>query len=367
MTTYGVDWSQHRFYKKDPLPGITPALLNSHDITRYVEKECLLEKDRFDPKRMKPASYEMKFLGTLYDWEVKDGKKERRCREIVEGKGVKLSRNSISYLWIEETLRLPEYIAARFNLRISDVHKGILLGTGPLIDPGFGGRILIPLHNLTGNNYILRGGQGIIWVEFTKVSKNCCWLPDQEGNERPSGLVEFPSKKAIDDPDAYLYKAGTVAGVQSAYKEALESTMSAADAASAAAAKASNRADEFDTRMRTFGFVGLIAVVVGVAALVLSAFVLMFSVYDFRGQIAESVHRQSERIHELETVLEELKADSNASGVAEEAGVPGPSGLGVEEAVSSQEGMESEEGDDPLASGRGTLPERRESPAPRIR
>ena len=97
--------------------------------------------------------------------------------------------------------------------------------------------------------------------------------------------------------------------------------MSAADAASAAAQKASAKADESEKRLRRFGIVGLIAVWVGVATLVLSAFVLMFSVYDFRGQITETVHRQGERIHELEAVLEELKADSNASGVAEEAGV----------------------------------------------
>ena len=366
MTSYGADWSKHRFYKKDPLPEIEPALLNSQDITRYVEEECLLEKDSFDPERMKPASYEMRFLGALYDWEIKNGRLERRCREIVEGEDVELSRNSISYLWIKERLRLPEYIAARFNLRISDVHKGLLLGTGPLIDPGFGGRILIPLHNLTDNNYALRGGEGIIWVEFTKVSKNRYWLSGQEGSERPSRLVEFPSDKAIDDPDAYLNKAGAAGGVQSAFRGALDNAIQAAadsrlaaGAARADAEAASNRAEEIDKRSTRIGVVGLIGVLVGVGALVLSA-------YDISGQVADRVHRQGERIHNLETMLEELKAQSNASGVAEEAGVPGTPDLGVEEAVSSKEGMESE-GDDQLTSGRGTLPERRESPAPKGR
>ena len=172
MTTYGAAWSKHRFYKQDPLSGNRAALLNSLDITRYVDKGCLLEKEKFDPKLLKPASYEMRLLGRLYwwEWEEEKGRLEKRCRQIVNKEAVKLSSNSISYLWMEEPLRLPEYIAARFNLRISDVHKGLLLGTGPLIDPGFGGRILIPLHNLTDNDYTLRGGEGIIWVEFTKVS-----------------------------------------------------------------------------------------------------------------------------------------------------------------------------------------------------
>ena len=359
MTTYGANWSKHRFYKKDPLPEIEPALLNSLDIRRYVEKECLLEKDSFNPKSMKPSSYEMRFLGTLYDWEEKNGRLEKRRREIVEDQYVELGRNSISYLWIEEPLRLPEYIAARFNLRISDVHKGILLGTGPLVDPGFGGRILIPLHNLTDNNYRLRGGEGIIWVEFTKVSKNRYWLPGQAGTARPSRLVAFPSYKAIDDPDAYLNKAGAVGGVQSAFRGALDRATTATGRSQAAAVAASKEAEEINKRSRRYGVAGVIGVAVGLTGLV-------FSAYNISSQVADRVHRQGERIHELETIVEDLKARSNVSGVAEEPGVPESPGPGVGEAGSPR-GETDSEGDDQLADDRRTSPEPGESPAPEVR
>ena len=45
--------------------------------------------------------------------------------------------NSITFVQIESKIRLPNYIALRFNLRIQHVHRGLLLGTGPLVDPGF--------------------------------------------------------------------------------------------------------------------------------------------------------------------------------------------------------------------------------------
>ena len=183
-----VNWPEHPCYERDPLPDIEPALLNSLDIRRYVDLGCLLEGESFDRQRLKPASYEMRFLEDLYDWQEKDGRLGKRCREVSKGDRVTLVKNSISYLWTEERLRLPEYIAARFNLRIREVHKGILLGTGPLIDPGFGGRIFVPLHNLTDTDYVLTGGDGIIWVEFTKVSRNEYWLPNSDG-ERPEDLV----------------------------------------------------------------------------------------------------------------------------------------------------------------------------------
>ena len=50
------------------------------------------------------------------------------------------------------------------------MHRGLLLGTGPLVDPGFHGRLLIPLHNLTSDEYTIRGDEGLIWMEFTKTS-----------------------------------------------------------------------------------------------------------------------------------------------------------------------------------------------------
>ena len=294
MTTHAIEWRKHPCYKTDPLSGIEPALLNSEDITRYVKEGCLLEEEDFRLDRLKPASYEMRLLGTLYDWELKHERLERRSREIVDGEDVQLNRNSITYLWIQERLRLPEYIAARFNLSISAVHKGILLGTGPLIDPGFGGRLLIPLHNLTNNDYTLRGGKGIIWIEFTKVSKNRYWLPDREEIDRPPELREF-RRGPIDDPDVYLNSACALGGVQSAYKGVLDRTLEAAgaarkdaDAARQDANVARNDAEEFEKRVKTFGMAGGLGVVVGIATLILSAFVLVF----FRQRHSRSSGRQ---------------------------------------------------------------------------
>ena len=365
MTTYGAEWSEHRFYKRDPLPEIAPALLNSEDIRQYVKKGCLLEEDSFDSGRMKLASYQMRFLGTLYDWVSKDGTLERRCRKVVKDQHIELSRNSISYLWLEERLRLPEYIAARFNLRISAVHRGILLGTGPLIDPGFGGRLLIPLHNLTDKDYHFCGGEGIIWIEFTKISQTERCLSSGKESERQSELADFLSEKAIDNPNSYFKRAGAV-GVQSAFKGAL-------DAAREAAKKADRQAQELDKRTRNLSFVGVLTLVAGIAALVLSALVLaltammlVFSAYDIRGRVTEWMDEQGERIQRLEMALEQRNEDSNASGVAQEAEVSEPANLEEEGAVSSEGGTESE-GDGPRASSRGIRPERWEPPAPRVR
>ena len=222
------EWRNHRYYEFDPFAGkIQPALLNSADIKKYVEKECLIERADFDMKRLKTASYEMRFLGELYYWSTtKCGTLKSRCSKVCYGNAIKLPRNSITYLWMKEKLLLPEYIAARFNLHIRHVHKGILLGTGPLVDPGFFGNLLIPLHNLTNNDYELVGGEGLIWVEFTKLSEHEFWK--SPGGERPSDLKPFPPGKYVKNARGYLKKSEIVAkgGVQSAFKRALEQAQS---------------------------------------------------------------------------------------------------------------------------------------------
>jgi len=246
----------------------------------------------------------MRFLGEFYDWGDKEGQLQQRCRKICDDKFVKLPKNSISYLWTEEQLLLPEYIAARFNLRIRDVHKGILLGTGPLIDPGFGGRILIPLHNLTDNDYELKGGEGIIWVEFTKVSKNPYWSQNRDSIKRPPDLAEFPSRKVISDPRLYLQKADVplVSGVRSAFRGALDQAKSVSD-------ESSKKVGALESKFRKWGFfvggVALLTVIIGISALVLSAYQVSISAI-------ETVNSQSERIGTLEARLKDIEAAQSA-------------------------------------------------------
>ena len=298
------DWPKHPYYSRDPLTDIEPALLNSMDIKRYVDEGCLIDKDSFDSERMKTASYEMRFLGVLYDWEDKEGQLRQQCRKICDGKFVTLPKNSISYLWMEECLLLPEYIAARFNLHIRHVHKGILLGTGPLIDPGFGGRILIPLHNLTDNDYELKGGEGIIWVEFTKVSKNPYWSQNGDNIERPPDLAEFPSRKVISDPRLYLKKADVplVLGVRSAFRGALDQAKSVSD-------EAIKKVRALESTFRKWGFgaggVALLSIVIGIGALVHSAYQVSISAI-------ETVNSQSKRIGMLEARLNDIEAAQSA-------------------------------------------------------
>ncbi|MDE2498564.1 MAG: hypothetical protein KGL56_00100 [Alphaproteobacteria bacterium] len=174
----------------DPFPDIPAALLNSADIEDYVAQIGMIHPFRQD--WLKPASYSVCVGEKIIFWEgTGDGHEFRDIpvKSLEPGEAFTIPKNSLVFVQTEEAFLLPFYMAARFNLQISLVHKGLLLGTGPLVDPGFRGELLVPLHNLTENDYALCRGDDFIWVEFTKVSPNPAWATTSDAWKKTYHLV----------------------------------------------------------------------------------------------------------------------------------------------------------------------------------
>jgi len=154
-----------KWKQTDPFPSIPPALLNSSDIIDYVNMTSLIYD--FDAGALKSSAYEMHLGNEFMFW--KDNIRQH-IKKMPDGAPFILPQNSITYVTTKEVFFIPDYLALRFNLLIEFVHRGMLLGTGPLVNPGFSGRLMIPIHNLTTNQYEIRVGAPIISVEVTKIS-----------------------------------------------------------------------------------------------------------------------------------------------------------------------------------------------------
>ncbi len=190
---------------EDPFPGIDPALLNTADLLDYVATAGMIfpfEVDESNLSRtLKPASCGIPLAGEVVYWDNDvrggDGRPAKRQRELGQDMEVlTLPSNSIVYATLAPTFRLPDYIAARFNLNIYLVYRGLLVGTGPLVDPGFRGRLSLPLHNLTARPCAIKADEVVIWMEFTKLSRHPAWHRDErEFSERSGVYVPFPQAK----------------------------------------------------------------------------------------------------------------------------------------------------------------------------
>jgi deoxycytidine triphosphate deaminase len=193
-----------KWHHTDPLPDVDPALLNSADIADYVAATGLIYP--FDETALKPASYPMALGGKVLCWDNKT--RERRVVTLKPGDEFELQPNAIAFVTLAPLLQLPDYLALRFNLRIQNVYRGLLLGTGPLIDPGFVGYLSFPLHNLTTNPYHFSAGEKVIWVEFTKLSRNESFAGDTSSAPARSGSYRhYAAASGRDDVEDYVREA----------------------------------------------------------------------------------------------------------------------------------------------------------------
>lgn len=209
----------NEFRSKDPFPSIPPALLNSADIADYVAATGMICPFNDSNGRLKSASYRVDILGECMYWD-ENGKEEKL--DIQPNEKLILEPNSIVFVAVQPTFRIPDYIALRFNLKIDHVYKGLLVGTGPLVDPGFVGKLYLPLHNLTANTYTLTGGEPIIWMEFTKLSPNKVWKTAADSKERVSDFIGFPEQKKKKGLNAYLFDAAGRLSIRSSIPDTVE-------------------------------------------------------------------------------------------------------------------------------------------------
>ena len=253
-----------RFRHTDPFPDVRPALLNSADLLDYVATVGMLSPYEITPKLredwLKPASCAVACTGNVlrFGWDTKKQRLTKTADHVLkEGDRLQLPANSITYLHLGTIFRIPDYMAARFNLAIREIHRGLLVGTGPLVDPGFVGQLFVPLHNLTSNEYSVKFGEPLVWVEFTKLSPNPAWhSPSSE--RRVADYVPFPERKLKrKTPALYLDHANDGKPVASSIPEEVERAMVVAN-------EASDRVQRVVRTLRNIGIVGSVLAVLAV-------------------------------------------------------------------------------------------------------
>jgi deoxycytidine triphosphate deaminase len=296
------DW-KHR----DPFPEIPPALLNTADLLDYIRVTAMISP--FRPtlaereKLLKPASCAIEMGGEYLYWEeardvIYGGARIAELHETLQpGDEVVLKRNAIVYVSLAPTFRIPNYIAARFNLTIQNVYRGLLVGTGPLVDPGFSGHLYLPLHNLTSNDYRMVVGEPIVWMEFTKLSVNEAWCEDfrrpqsQTGQHRVGQYVPFPRPKRARRRLYDYTRSASDGPIRSSIPLLFAEAQRAAESAR-------------DDARRTARFLTAGAII-GVIALIALAF-------QIEGTVRDTTDRQDDLRVELSTIQKQLAA-SNAT------------------------------------------------------
>lgn len=177
---------------EDPDPTNT-AVLTSDLIYEYNYEVGRMIRP-FQEKHLNSASYDLT-LGPrcLLDGEMVTLTEREPLLRIEPG--------SICLAPSRETLLIPHWLVATFNLKSRYIFRGLLMGTGPQIDPGFMGVLTCPLHNISCEAVTLRFCEPFAKVDFIRTS----W----------GATVDFTG---IEDEDDLYRKAneGKLSGYESA-------------------------------------------------------------------------------------------------------------------------------------------------------
>jgi dCTP deaminase len=139
-------------------------ILADHQISEYYKAGDIVIEP-FDQDYVQPASYDLR-VGAEAVLTSGTGVID------VESSGfIKLKPGDFGIFISHEIIKLGPQFCARFGLRSSYARKGLIATTGPQIDPGFHGRLIVGVTNLTPHEVSIAHLDKFLTVEFHRLEK----------------------------------------------------------------------------------------------------------------------------------------------------------------------------------------------------
>ncbi len=140
-------------------------MILSYDDIIEAQKNEEIKIEPFDHDQIEAASYDLR-IGA--QGATASGKKLVNLEE----KGfIVLKPGDFGLLITLEKVQLSPQHVARFGLRSKFARKGIIATTGPQIDPGFSGRLIVGVTNLTPKEVTFSYGDDFLTVEFHRLKQ----------------------------------------------------------------------------------------------------------------------------------------------------------------------------------------------------
>lgn len=136
------------------------GVLLSDEIEHYVVSFKMI--DPFTTNNLKSAGYEL----TVGDEFVLGGKKE----DLKKDGEIRIPPFNVVVIKTGETINLPRFLIARWNVRVRWAYEGLLWVGGPQVDPGWIGHLFCPLYNLSDKDVVLRYGDPIALMDFVTTT-----------------------------------------------------------------------------------------------------------------------------------------------------------------------------------------------------
>jgi dCTP deaminase len=137
-------------------------ILNAQQIIA-TQKSGDISISPFEESQVQAASYDLRVGQSGATTSTK------KLVNIKETGYILLQPGDFAIVTVLEEIRLGPQYAARFGLRSKYARKGVIATTGPQIDPGYRGRLILGLTNLTPRPISIPYKDDFITIEFHRL------------------------------------------------------------------------------------------------------------------------------------------------------------------------------------------------------
>jgi len=122
----------------------------------------------FEELNLKAAGYEL----TIGDEFILGGER----RELKKDGDIRIPPFNVVVIKTAETINLPRYLIARWNVRVKWAYEGLLWVGAAQVDPGWVGHLFCPIYNLSDREVVVRAGDPIALMDFVTTTP---YSPDE--------------------------------------------------------------------------------------------------------------------------------------------------------------------------------------------
>jgi deoxycytidine triphosphate deaminase len=150
----------------------------------------------FNKDNVRRSSYDLT-VGDEYYIGGEADETSLKTEQLAREQAFTIPPHAICFVLCAESIHLTDELTARVSLRMSLIYKGLVLTTQPPFDPGYKGKVVVMLHNLSSQPHTIREGERLATIEFVRLRHPATHNKPHKSVSTLQGVLSSPISSSL--------------------------------------------------------------------------------------------------------------------------------------------------------------------------